>query len=66
MPHSIQCLAGTLRRAWQDRCQSLRQTLKTRLAQLQRPGGSEDHWTLAGSLWLGIGGLLLATFILAG
>jgi formate hydrogenlyase subunit 3/multisubunit Na+/H+ antiporter MnhD subunit len=65
MPHSIKCLAGTLRRAWQSRYQSLQQRLKTRQSQLRRPGGSEDHWPLAGSLWLGIGALLLATLILA-
>jgi formate hydrogenlyase subunit 3/multisubunit Na+/H+ antiporter MnhD subunit len=66
VPLVIQRLVGTLHQAWQGRCQSLQQTLRTRLAQLQRPGGSEDYWPLAGCLWLGIGGLLLATLVLAG
>jgi hydrogenase-4 component B len=62
----IQHLFGSLRRAWQNYSQALPQNLSARLAQLQRPGGSADHWALAGGLWLGIGGLLLATFMLAG
>jgi formate hydrogenlyase subunit 3/multisubunit Na+/H+ antiporter MnhD subunit len=63
--HVIQHLVGTLRRAGLNCALSLQQTLARRLAQLQRPGWSEDRWSLAGGLWLGIGGLLLATFILA-
>jgi formate hydrogenlyase subunit 3/multisubunit Na+/H+ antiporter MnhD subunit len=66
LPLVIQRLVDTLHQAWEGRCQSLLQTLKARLAQLQRPGASEDHWPLAGSLWLGIGGLLLAALVVAG
>jgi formate hydrogenlyase subunit 3/multisubunit Na+/H+ antiporter MnhD subunit len=61
----IQHLAGVLHRERQNSSRVLQQTLDASMAQLQRPGGSQDHWFLAGSLLLGIGGLLLATFMLA-
>ena len=61
-----QHLFGSLHRAWQNYCGALPQALVNRLAQLQRPARSEDQWPLTGGLWLAIGGLLLATFMLAG
>jgi hydrogenase-4 component B len=64
--HAMQHLSGNLLRGWQHYSRAAQQTLGHRLAQLPRPGGSKDHWPLAGGLWLGIGGLLLATLMLAG
>jgi len=63
---AMQHLSGSLLRGWQHYSRVAQQTLGQQLAQLQRPGASEDHWPVAGTLWLGIVGLLLATFMLAG
>jgi hypothetical protein len=59
-------LFGSLQRGWQNCSRALAQAVVDRLAQLQWPGRREDQWPLAGGLWLGICGLLLATFMLAG
>jgi formate hydrogenlyase subunit 3/multisubunit Na+/H+ antiporter MnhD subunit len=62
---ALQQQHGRLRAAWHIRYQSLQQTTGQRLRQLKRPGNDRDPWPLTGSLWLAIGGLLLAALMQA-
>ena len=55
-------LSGILQSRWRNPYQSLQWSLKHRLTQ-RRQSGEQQHWPLTGSLWIGIGGLLLAAFI---
>jgi hydrogenase-4 component B len=65
LAHSARFVFGGLVQAWHNACQRVRQLLRSRLQQLQRADESQDHWPVAGSLWLGIGGLLLSAFMAA-
>jgi formate hydrogenlyase subunit 3/multisubunit Na+/H+ antiporter MnhD subunit len=42
-----------------------RQAMEHRMLVMRRSGDTNEYWPLAGSLWLGIAGLLLAGFVLA-
>ena len=57
----------TLRPAWHRSWQFIQQTLPQRLIPRHRPSEENDKhsWPRAGSLWLGIGGLLLAALMQA-
>ncbi|UCE77358.1 MAG: NADH/ubiquinone/plastoquinone (complex I), partial [Gammaproteobacteria bacterium] len=48
---------------WRKLHERIQQTLKRRSLAPRYAGDSEDHWPLAGALWLGIGGLLLVALV---
>ena len=54
----------TLQSAARNHYERLRQTMEQGFLEMQRPGNDDEGWQLAGSLWLGIGGLMLTGFIL--
>ncbi len=56
---------GTVRptlNSWYERVQ---RTMRHSFLRLRRLSGADTRWQLAGSLWLGIGGLLLTVFVLS-
>jgi formate hydrogenlyase subunit 3/multisubunit Na+/H+ antiporter MnhD subunit len=48
---------------WRKLHERIQQTLKRRSLAPRYAGDREDHWPLAGALWLGIGGLLLVALV---
>lgn len=63
LAHAAQFLVGRLRSAWYSPCRGVLEALRRRLIPLWQSGDGENRWPLAGSLWLGVGGLLLTAFI---
>ena len=59
-------LSGSLRTTWHKPYKYFQQILHAWLKQLQRSAEGRDRWPLAGGLWLGIGGLLLAALLATG
>jgi len=57
----IATMHSTVRKPWTR----IQRILSRRPITSRRPVGNGDRWSLAGSLWLGIGGLLLTAFISA-
>jgi hydrogenase-4 component B len=55
----------TVRPTLNSWCERAQQTVAQRLLQLSRSSDADTRWQLAGSLWLGIGGLLLTVFVLS-
>ncbi|MGB5716848.1 MAG: hypothetical protein WBN81_07120, partial [Gammaproteobacteria bacterium] len=53
----------TLQSAARNHYERLRQTMEQGFLEMRRSGDDDERWQLAGSLWLGIGGLLLTGFI---
>jgi formate hydrogenlyase subunit 3/multisubunit Na+/H+ antiporter MnhD subunit len=64
--HAWQQWSGTLLPAWHKSYSMFQQILGVRVKILRQMAAHREHWPLAGSLWLGIGGLLLAAFITSG
>jgi hypothetical protein len=60
-----QAVTGALRSVWQSASQQVWPALGHRWLQRRPSDDDANHWPLAGSLWLGIGGLLLAALGLA-
>ena len=63
LAHTGELAIKTLQSAVRKHHERLRQTMKHGLLRLRRCSDDDERWQLAGSLWLGIGGLLLAGFI---
>ena len=66
LTHAWVQLYASPRMAWHNAYKSFQQTRHAWLKKLQQADGNRDHWPLAGSLWLGIGGLLLIAFMTTG
>jgi len=65
LANATQTVSGTLTVASQSRFERVQQAVKQRLLRPLAPLNDAERWRLAGSLWLGIGGLLLSGFIFA-
>jgi hydrogenase-4 component B len=63
LAHTGALAIKTLQSAARNHYERLRQTMEQGFLQLRRLSDDNERWQLAGSLWLGIGGLLLAGFI---
>jgi len=61
--YTVERSVETLQSAARNHYERLRQTMEQGFLQLHRSSDDDEHWQLAGGLWLGIGGLLLAGFI---
>jgi hydrogenase-4 component B len=61
--HSGALAIETLQSASRTHYEGVRHTMEHGFSRLRRSRDAEERWQLAGSLWLGIGGLLLAGFI---
>ena len=64
LAHAAQFMVGRLRSAWHNPYRGVRVALRRRWIRSWQSGAGEDRWPLAGSLWLGIGGLLLTALTL--
>ena len=62
---AAQPVTGALRSVWQRAYQQVGPALGHRWLQRRPSDDDANHWPLAGSLWLGVGGLLLAALGLA-
>lgn len=65
MTYSAKQITCALLSAWHNSSEAVRLVMRRRLAALQISDISEHSWPLAGSVWLGIAGLLLGGFVLA-
>ncbi|MGB5178958.1 MAG: complex I subunit 5 family protein [Gammaproteobacteria bacterium] len=65
LAHTGERSIKTVKSASRKHYERQRQTMEQGYLQLRRPGDDDEGWQLAGSLWLGIGGLLLTGFIFA-
>ncbi|MGB5426842.1 MAG: hypothetical protein WBN95_08630, partial [Gammaproteobacteria bacterium] len=63
LAHTGALAIKTLQSAARNHYERLRQTTEQCFLQLRRSSDDDIRWQLAGSLWLGIGALLLAGFI---
>lgn len=65
LANATQTVGGTLTVASKSRFERVQRAVKQRLLRPLAPLNDAERWRLAGSLWLGIGGLLLSGFIFA-
>jgi hydrogenase-4 component B len=63
LAHTGSLAIKTLQSASRNHYERLRQTMEQGFLQLRRSSDDDERWQLAGSLWLGIGALLLTGFI---
>jgi hypothetical protein len=63
LANATQTVSGTLRVASRSRLERVYKAVKQRLLRPHAPLNDAERWRLAGSLWLGIGGLLLSVFV---
>jgi len=63
LAHTGELAVETVQSASRNRYERLRQTMEHGFSQLRHSSDDDERWQLAGSLWLGIGALLLTGFI---